>query len=53
MPEKGWYSLTVRKGTTLRVRELARDRGLTVDELMNELRGHPRRVSGRRVRCVG
>jgi hypothetical protein len=37
MPEKGWYSLTVRKETALRVRELARDRGLTVDELINEL----------------
>jgi hypothetical protein len=37
MPEKSWYSLTVRIETTLRVRELARDKGLTVDELMNEL----------------
>jgi len=41
MPEKGWYSLTVRKETALRVRELARDRGLTVDELMNELMRPP------------
>ena len=37
MPEKGWYSLTVRKETAMRVRELAKERGLTVDELMNEL----------------
>jgi len=37
MPKKGWYSLTVRKETAVRVRELAKDRGLTVDELMNEL----------------
>ena len=37
MPEKGWYSLTVRKETALRVRELARNRGLTVDGLINEL----------------
>ena len=37
MPEKGWYSLTVRKETALRVRELARNKGLTVDELINGL----------------
>jgi len=34
MPEKGWYSITVRKETAVRVRELARNKGLTVDELM-------------------
>jgi hypothetical protein len=37
MPEKGWYSLTIRKETALRVRELAKNKGLTVDELINEL----------------
>ena len=37
MPEKGWYSLTVREETAKRVREQARARGLTVDELINEL----------------
>ena len=37
MPEKGWYSLTVRKETAVRVRELAKDMDLTVDELINEL----------------
>jgi hypothetical protein len=37
MPEKGWYSLTVRKETAVRVREIAKNRGLTVDELMNML----------------
>jgi len=37
MPEKGWYSLTVRKETAVRVRELAKNRGLTVDELVNML----------------
>jgi len=37
MPEKGWYSLTVRRETAVRVRELARDMDLTVDELINEL----------------
>ena len=37
MPEKGWYSLTVREETAVRVREPARNRGLTVDEFINEL----------------
>lgn len=37
MPERGWYSLTVRKETARRVREMAKTKGLTVDEYMNEL----------------
>ncbi len=37
MPEKGWYSLTVRLSTARMIRGLARDKGLTVDELLNEL----------------
>ena len=37
MPEKGWYSLTVRKETAVRVRKLAKNSGLTVDELINML----------------
>jgi lambda repressor-like predicted transcriptional regulator len=37
MPEKGWYSLTVRASTAKSVRELAKTKGLTVDELLNEL----------------
>jgi len=37
MPEKGWYSLTVRLSTARMIREMARDEGLTVDELLNEL----------------
>jgi len=37
MPKKGWYSLTVRKETAVRVREFTKDRGLKFDELMNEL----------------
>jgi rubrerythrin len=37
MPEKGWYSLTVRRETAKRVRELAKVRNLTVDELINML----------------
>jgi hypothetical protein len=37
MPKKGWYSLTVRKETALKVRELTKNMGLTVDEFINEL----------------
>jgi hypothetical protein len=37
MPEKGWYSLTVRRETAKKVRELAKVRDLTVDELINIL----------------
>lgn len=37
MPEKGWYSLTIRKETALKVGELAKNKGLTVDELINML----------------
>ena len=37
MPEKGWYSLTVRANTARMVRELAKAKGLTVDEFLNEL----------------
>ena len=37
MPEKGWYSLTVRKEIAVRVRERARNRGLMVDEFINML----------------
>jgi len=37
MPEKGWYFLTVRKETAVRAREIVKNRGLTVDELINTL----------------
>jgi len=37
MPEKGWYSLTVREETARRLREMAGARSLTVDQLINEL----------------
>jgi lambda repressor-like predicted transcriptional regulator len=37
MPEKGWYSLTIRASTAKSVRELAKAKGLTADELLNEL----------------
>ena len=37
MPETGWYSLTVRKETAETVREIAKNRDMTVDEFINEL----------------
>ncbi len=37
MPEKGWYSLTVRKSTADKVRELAKNEDLTVDKYLNQL----------------
>jgi len=37
MPERGWYSLTVGEETARGVRELAKTKCLTVDELINEL----------------
>jgi len=40
MPEKGWYSLTVRKETAVRVRELAKNKGLTVDALRARAQGY-------------
>ncbi|MBS7635510.1 hypothetical protein KEJ34_08545 [Candidatus Bathyarchaeota archaeon] len=36
MPEKGWAILTVREAIAERVKELAHNRGLTVDELLND-----------------
>ena len=40
MPEKGGYSLTIRKETVLKVREMAK-KGLTVHELINEFMKPP------------
>lgn len=37
MPEKGWYSLTVRANAARMISELAKAKGLTVDEFLNEL----------------
>ena len=37
MPEKAWYSLTVRLSAARMIRELALAKGLTLDELLNEL----------------
>jgi len=39
MPEKGQSILRVRKGTAKRAKELAQARGLTINELVNELIG--------------
>ena len=37
MPEKGWYSLTVRLSTAKAIKEISKDKKLIVDELLNEL----------------
>jgi hypothetical protein len=37
MPENGWSVLTVREHTAKTIKKMAKDRGLTVDELVNEL----------------
>ncbi len=37
MPEKGWSVLTVREHTASRIKEMAKERGLTVDELPGQL----------------
>jgi len=37
MPERGWSILTVREGTAKKAKETAHTRGLTMDELINEL----------------
>ena len=43
MPEKCWYSLTVREETSKRVKEMAKGKSLTVDEPINELMTKPLR----------
>ena len=37
MPENGWSVLTVREHTAKTIKKMAKDRGQTVDELLNEL----------------
>ncbi len=37
MPEKGWYSITVRQETAIKIRELAKAQGQTVDKMINFL----------------
>jgi len=53
MPEKGRYSHTTRKETAFKVRELAKNKDLTVDELINMLMKPTSKGSGLLVRCVG
>ena len=53
MPEKGWYSLTIRKETALNVRELAKNKNLTVDERINELMKPTSKGACRRVPSEG
>jgi hypothetical protein len=45
MPERGWYSLTVRERTARRVREEAEARGLSVDGLISSLMAQGSRSS--------
>ena len=52
MPEEGWYSLTVRANTARMVGELAKAKGLTVDEFLNELMHQHKVVSGSRAACA-
>ena len=37
MPEKGWYSITVRKETAVMIRSMAKEQGMTVDIYINSL----------------
>jgi hypothetical protein len=37
VPERGWSILAVREATASKIKEMARARGLTVDELVNQL----------------
>jgi len=41
MPEKGWSVLTVRESTAVKIRGMAKARGLTVDEAINQLLTSP------------
>lgn len=50
MPEKGWKVLTVREYTANKLKELARERKITVDQLINELLLTPKKV-GSMVAC--
>ena len=37
MPERGWSVLTVREDTARRIKEMAKIKGLTVDETISQL----------------
>lgn len=45
MPEKGWKVLTVREYTADRIKQLAKERKITVDELINEILS-PKKAGG-------
>ncbi len=37
MPDRGWSALTVRNDTARKLKSMAKDRNLTIDELIQEL----------------
>jgi hypothetical protein len=41
MPEKGWAVLTVRDFTAAKIKDMARLKGMTVDELLSEMINPP------------
>ena len=41
MPEKGWSVLTVRESTALKIKGLAKARGVTVDGVVSQLLTNP------------
>jgi hypothetical protein len=41
MPEKGWAVLTVRESTAVTMKGMAKARGITIDELVNQLLTSP------------
>jgi len=45
MPERGWSVLTVREDTARRIKEMAKIKGLTVDETISQLI-HPKGKEG-------
>ena len=40
MPEKGWSNITVREATAKKIKQIAHDQHLTIDELLNKLIGN-------------
>jgi hypothetical protein len=50
MPEKGWSVLTVRESTAVKIKGLAKARGLTVDDVVSQLLTSP---SGPRPSSMG
>ena len=50
MPEKGWYSITIRKETALKIKELSKEQGITVDAYINKLIT-PKPSKKNRIKC--